>query len=179
MGQQSKPRGYVFHPRRSFALTSTVSVGRGKVLPEATILPVSSVLAGCRLVRCCWHERGQPTNTNRTGLRHRHTQRYILTDHAEQSSTQEHSGDATRSSERIVQVVYFLHAALCSPSAGCCRGSRQIELLASGHAKVKVGRFDEYLKNKCKMHLVSLNLTRQLLHRRTVAVPEPATKRQP
>ena len=45
--------------------------------------------------------------------------------------------------------------------------------------KVKVDRFDAYLKNKCKMHLAQhLYLERQLLHRRTVAVTEPATKRQ-
>ena len=46
-----------------FAPTSTIQVGRGKVLPEAITPAVGSVLIGCRLLRCSWHERVQPTNT--------------------------------------------------------------------------------------------------------------------
>ena len=44
--------------------------------------------------------------------------------------------------------------------------------------KMKVGRSGAYLKNEYKMHRVRIDLKHQLLHRRTVAVPEPETKRQ-
>ena len=118
-----------------FTPTSTIRVGRDKVLPEATILPLVSVPTGCRLLRCSWHEIGQPTNTNRTGFRHRHTQRDILTDHAWQSSTQEHSGDATRWGGSIMVFVLFLCTLSCVISASYPTGSRQAELAASGYAK--------------------------------------------
>ena len=122
-------------PKKKFAPTSTIRVGRRKVLPEATILPVGNVPTGCWLLRCSWHEKGQPTNKNRTGVRHRHTQRDILTDHAWQSSTQEHSGDATRWGGSIMVFVLFLCMLSCVISAGYPTESRQAELVASGYCK--------------------------------------------
>ena len=37
---------------------SSVSVDRGTLLPEATILPASGLLTSSRLLRCIWHEGG-------------------------------------------------------------------------------------------------------------------------
>ena len=97
---------------------STSRVGRGKVLPEATILPVGSVLTGCRLLR--W-------------------------------------------GGSIMVFVLLLCTLHCVISTGCPTGSRKIELVASGHLKVKVGEFAACFKDKCKMHLVRLHLKHQLL----------------
>ena len=116
---------------------------------EATILPVSTALAGCRLLHCTWYKRGQPMNTNRAEFRDQHTQRSILNDHGGQSSAQGPSGGATRGGGSTIVVLFCtLHSTL---SAGCRRGWRQtgIIIIASDHAnfeKVKVDRSDAYLE---------------------------------
>ena len=106
----------------------------GQTAAAAFFSFVSSALTACRLLRCIWHERGQSINTNRTGFRHRHTQRGILTyHHGWQSSAQRPSVDATRGGGSTIVVLFcMLHSAL---PTGCRRGSRQTEVFASGHAK--------------------------------------------
>ena len=143
-------------------------------MPEVTFLPVSSALTGCPLLRCIWYERGQPTSTTRTGFWNQRTQRYILTDHGSQNSAQGPSGDVTRGGGS--NIVVF--SARCTPlSLQATAGVRQRQnYLRVVMRKVKVDRSDEYLKNKCKMHLVHLYLKRQLFLRRAVAVTGAATK---
>ena len=147
-------------------------------MPGATILPVSSALTGLRLPRCSGHERGQPTNTNRTGFRHGHTVRDVLTAHGWQSSTQGHSCDATRGSGSIIVVAVFFCTLHCALSGRRRRVRGRQNYLRVVMQKVKVGTSAAYLKIKCKLHLVHLNLKLQVLHRRTAVVPEPVTKRQ-
>ena len=120
---------------------------------------VSSGLPVCRLLRCIWHQRGQPTTTNRSGFRDQHTQRGMLTDHGGQSSARGPSSGATRGGRSTVVVLFCtLHSAL---PAGCRRGSRQSCEWSYGMQNMKVDRSAAHTrKTQCKIHLY---LKRQLL----------------
>ena len=161
LGQHSEPHGRLYlilgraSPRRIPLESAEVSLARGHNSTSQY-----RALRSCRLLRCLWHQRGQPTKPKRTGFRNQHTQRGILTDQGGKSSARGASSGATRGGGSII-VVFFctLHSAL---SAGCRRGSRKSCMWSYDMQTVKVARSVTHtavnLKHKFEMHLLPTSI---------------------